>query len=177
MKALGQHVDEEAPDELVGGQRHRLVTRGPFDPVVLPLEGDAGRIGCDQPAIGDGDAVGIAREIGEHRRGATERSLSIDDPFDPAQRSQISREGSRVGKRGMIAEEGKPTGRMRALEHLQEQPSKQAREHAYRQEEARPTGHPTCAIKADAAARHNHMNVRMVRHGRAQVWSTAVMPM
>src|SRR5262245_23245721 len=31
VKAPGQHVQEEAPDELVGGERHRLVSSGPLD--------------------------------------------------------------------------------------------------------------------------------------------------
>jgi hypothetical protein len=29
----------------------------------------------DQPAVGDGDAVGVAGEIGQHRLGAAERGL------------------------------------------------------------------------------------------------------
>jgi putative transposase len=34
-------VHQEAPDELVGRQRHRLVPSRPLDPIVLVLEGDA----------------------------------------------------------------------------------------------------------------------------------------
>ena len=61
MEALWQHVDQEAPDELVGRQRHRLVAGWPFDPIVLVFEGDAVLVGGQQPAIGDRDAVGVAR--------------------------------------------------------------------------------------------------------------------
>ena len=60
MEALGQHVDQEATDELVGRQRHRLVAARSLDPIVLVLEGDAGLIDCDQAMIRDGDAVGVA---------------------------------------------------------------------------------------------------------------------
>jgi hypothetical protein len=56
MEALRQHVDQEAPDELVGRQRHRFVAGGPLDPIVLVLEGDAVLVGEQQPAIGDRDA-------------------------------------------------------------------------------------------------------------------------
>ena len=35
MEALRQYVDQEAPDELGGRQRHRLVAGGPLDPIVL----------------------------------------------------------------------------------------------------------------------------------------------
>src|SRR3979409_1614580 len=42
MEAAGQHVDEEAADELVDGEGHHLGPLAPLGPVVLPLEGDAG---------------------------------------------------------------------------------------------------------------------------------------
>ena len=60
MEAFRQDMDQEAPDELVGRQRHRLVPGGPLDPIVLGLEGDAVLVGGQQPAIGDRDAVGVA---------------------------------------------------------------------------------------------------------------------
>src|SRR4029077_8277138 len=40
MQALGQHVDEEAADELGGGERHLLVSIAACEAVILPLEGD-----------------------------------------------------------------------------------------------------------------------------------------
>ena len=60
VQALGEHVRQEAPNELAGWQGHGLIAVRPLDPVILPLERDAGFVGCDQPAIGDGDAVGVA---------------------------------------------------------------------------------------------------------------------
>src|SRR5215831_10113575 len=69
MEALGQDVDEESADELVCGKCHPLVSISALAPVVLPLEGDAVLVECDQAAIGDGNAVGIAGEIGQHRLG------------------------------------------------------------------------------------------------------------
>src|ERR1700757_1065525 len=75
VEALGQDVDEEPADELVCGEGHALVSIWALDSVVLPLEGDAVLVGCDQAAIGDGNAVGIAGEIGQHRRGSAERAL------------------------------------------------------------------------------------------------------
>ena len=47
MEACGQHVHEKATDELVGSERHELVALAPFEPVVLPLEGDAFLVACD----------------------------------------------------------------------------------------------------------------------------------
>src|SRR3989442_1246008 len=43
--------------------------------VVLSPLGDAVFVECDQAAIGDGNAVGIAGEIGQHRLGSAERGL------------------------------------------------------------------------------------------------------
>ena len=42
VEAPGQHVHQEASDELVGRQRHSLIAARPLDPVILPPEGDAG---------------------------------------------------------------------------------------------------------------------------------------
>lgn len=42
-KAFGQHVDEEAAYELVGGERHALASLAAVDAVILPLDSDARR--------------------------------------------------------------------------------------------------------------------------------------
>jgi hypothetical protein len=60
VEALGQHVDEESPGELVRVQGHRLPLVGSVDAVILPAEGDAVVVGRDETTIGDGDAVGIS---------------------------------------------------------------------------------------------------------------------
>src|SRR5271154_4590097 len=81
VETLWQHVDEEAADELVCGERHSLLTVAALDAVILPSEGDAVLVEGDQAAVGDGDAVGIARQIGQHGLWTAERTLGIDDPF------------------------------------------------------------------------------------------------
>ena len=86
VEAAGEHMDQEAADELVACERHQLGPLTAFGPIVLPFEGDAVAIESDQPMVGDGNAVGIARQISEHRLGPAERSLCIDDPFGSAQR-------------------------------------------------------------------------------------------
>ena len=59
------------------GQRHRAVPRPSVAAVVLEAEGDATVIEANQSAVRDGDAVGVAREIGEHRLGPGKRRFSI----------------------------------------------------------------------------------------------------
>src|SRR5260370_12697558 len=52
VEAAGQHVDEEAADELVRSQRHGPVAGRPFDPVVLGSEGYTGLLGPSQSPLG-----------------------------------------------------------------------------------------------------------------------------
>ena len=65
METLGQHVHQEAADEVMRRERHRLPAVGPVDAVVLPPEGGGIGVGGDQSAVGDGDAMGVAREIAQ----------------------------------------------------------------------------------------------------------------
>src|SRR5258706_12731407 len=60
MKALRQHVHQEAADELMGIECHHLVSLGTFDAVILPLEGDALVAEGNQPAFGYGAVEGRA---------------------------------------------------------------------------------------------------------------------
>lgn len=79
----------------------------------------------------------------------------------------MGREGLRVGKQGMIAEEVEAAGGVRRHELLQEQPAEQAGEHAHGEKESRPAGHPALAVGRDAAARHDHVHMRMMGERRA----------
>src|SRR5215470_2838945 len=126
MQAFWQHVNEEAADEPVGGERHLLVSIAALDAVILPLEGDALLVESNQSAVGDGDAVGVARQIGQHGLRSTEWLFGVDDPFDLAQRSQIGGECSAGSERGVSAEEAEAAGMVRRHELLQEQSPEQA---------------------------------------------------
>ena len=119
-------MHEETANELVGYQRHGLVPARPLDPVILPREGDTGRVGGDQPAIGDGDAVGVARQVGEHGLRPGERLLGVDHPLGLAQRREEGREGSRLGEHGVVAEEREASSLVSSEELAQEQSPEQA---------------------------------------------------
>src|ERR1700757_403063 len=58
VEAVRQDVDEEAADELVGGEPNRLVAGAAVGTIILVPEGDAVLVEGDEPAVGDGDAVG-----------------------------------------------------------------------------------------------------------------------
>ena len=80
MEAVGQGVEQEAPDELVGLQTHGLY--GAVVAIVLPGEPDMFVVAGLDAAVGDGDAMGVAAEIGENLRGSAEGLLGVDDPCD-----------------------------------------------------------------------------------------------
>ena len=69
VQAFWQHVGEEAADELVGGECHDLLPFALLGAVVLPFEGHTSLVERDQTTVGDCHAVGIARQIGQHRLG------------------------------------------------------------------------------------------------------------
>ena len=56
---------------------------------------------------------------------------------------------------------------MSGNELLQEQSAEQAREHAHREEEARPAGDPLGAVEREPTPRHDHVHVRMMGERRA----------
>ena len=51
MEPLGQDVEQEAPDELVGRERHRAEPRPAVAAVVLVAEGDAALVEAEEAAV------------------------------------------------------------------------------------------------------------------------------
>ena len=119
VEPVWQDVHEEAADKLVRLERYGLAAAGPLDPVVLVPERDAGRVGGDEPAVGDRDPMRVAGQIGQHLLGAGERPLAVDEPLGPMQWREIGLERGLVGEVGMIAEELQATGVVRGVEHLE----------------------------------------------------------
>src|SRR5215472_9258235 len=66
VKALGQNVEQEAPDELVGTERHCAVARLPVAAVILVPEGHAALVESNEATVRDGDAMSVASEVGEY---------------------------------------------------------------------------------------------------------------
>jgi hypothetical protein len=79
----------------------------------------------DQAAVRDGDAVGVARQIGEHRPGPGEWFLGVDDPLGLAQRLEEGVEGGAVGEGCVLAEEGEAAGTLKLGQSLEKQPPEQ----------------------------------------------------
>lgn len=96
VEALRQHVEQEAADELVGAEGHGALALGAVATVVLVAEGDAGIVERDQPAVRNGDAVSVSRQIGEHCLWPGEGGLGVHDPLLFAERREVTTESLRV---------------------------------------------------------------------------------
>ena len=105
MEPARQNVKQEAADELVGAECHDALPVRAIAAIILVAEGDAGRVEGEQPPVRDGDAVSVAREIGEHRFGAGEGRLGVDHPAFLADRREVAQEGAPVSERREAAEE------------------------------------------------------------------------
>ena len=67
----------------------------------------------------------------------------------------------------MVTEEGEPARGMKFKQPRQEQAAEQFGQDTDRQQKCWPRRHPARAVQRDAATRHDHVDVRMVRHRRA----------
>jgi hypothetical protein len=123
MEAVGQGVEQEAPDELVGLQTHGLY--GAVVAIVLPGEADMVVVAGLDAAVGDGDAMGVAAEIGENLRGSAEGLLGVDDPIDAPSGGQMGGESGGVGQIGEIAEESEALRAEGGLQAFEEQAAEQ----------------------------------------------------
>ena len=137
VETLGEDVAEEAADELADVERHGRVAAGSLDPIVLDLESDTSPVERDQAAVRDGDTVGIARQIGEHRLGAGERAFGIDEPAGLSERGEERGECFGSGEMRMGAKELQLARRMCRRQLAEHQPAEQLRENPHGQAEVR----------------------------------------
>ena len=103
MEAVRQYVEQEASHELVGLQTHGL--DGAAVAIVLPGSGVMIVIAVLDAAVGDGDAMGVAPEIGEDLRRSAKRLLGVNDPIDAMRGGQTGGERIWIGQMREIAEE------------------------------------------------------------------------
>ncbi|MBB6106643.1 hypothetical protein F4827_006519 [Paraburkholderia bannensis] len=156
MEAGRQHMQQEASHEFLWLKRHRLLARAPAGPVVLPPEGHAPVVERDEPLIGDGHAMRIARQIRKDRLRSRERALRINHPFACSQRREPLCEDSGFGKPGVLTKEAQLAPAMCMGELFQEAPPEQPREHTYWQEEAGPAPNSRTAHVPKRHMKTNH---------------------
>jgi hypothetical protein len=156
VKVLGQHVQQEAPDELVRVKPNRLPAVGAADAIILPAERNRIVVGCNEAEVRDGDTMGVTGEIAQLLLGPCERRLAIDHPFDASRRSDEALERPLVGESGMGVEELQLAGVVRMHEHRQHLAPEQARQHLDMHEEVGARGDPSRVIERKPSARHDH---------------------
>ena len=105
VEALRKDVEQEAADEFIGAQCHAALSVGAVTAIILVAEGDAVLVERDQPTVRDGDAVGVSRQIGEHRLRTGERWLGVHDPTLLAERRQVTEEGASLDQADVATEE------------------------------------------------------------------------
>ncbi len=94
LQPFSEDMNEEAPDELAGSERHGLPSLRALGAIVLGAERNATVAYRDNAALRDGDAMRVAREVAQNLFWPRERRLAVDDPLAIAQRSQEA--GSQV---------------------------------------------------------------------------------
>src|ERR1700686_5501783 len=65
---------------------------------------------CDEPAVGNRDAMGVAAEIGQALCGSAEGPLGVNNPVDASHGFDATRESVGPGQRRKIAEETQGAG-------------------------------------------------------------------
>jgi hypothetical protein len=162
VEATRQYVEEEAAYEFGDLDSHDFALVNAVFPIVLPAEADVGLVEFEQATVGDRDAMGVAREIGQDLLGTSEGLFPIDHPFGCAQGRQSGGKRLRLVETDKIGKELQLTGIECCRQTPEEQVLEQAREHANRKKESGPAGDPTLAVRRDASTRNNAVNVRMV---------------
>ncbi len=126
-------MDEEAADKLIRGELHRFMALVGLGAVVGPLEVDTALIATQEPSVGDGHAMGIPRQVGQHRLWTREGTFGIDDPFHASGGRQVTSEGRRVCQ--VLELPVKRKASVCTEELFKEPSSEQSRQYPDRQEE------------------------------------------
>src|ERR1700722_19881324 len=73
---------------------------------------------CDEPAVGDRDAMGVAAEIGQDLCGSAEGPLGVNNPVDALHGFDATSESVEFRKRSKIAEEAQAPALKAAIRRL-----------------------------------------------------------
>ena len=155
-------MEEKAADEFPGGERHGLLGLRGIGTVVLVGEADVVMLDVEQPVIGDRDAVRAATDVVEDLLGPRKRPLGVDHPLGMTRLSERARPGGPILQRLEGSHEAQGASVVDGLQVLQEEATEEAGEHAHRQEEAGPTRDPAGAIRREAPARDDTMEMGMM---------------
>src|SRR3984957_17871576 len=160
VKPVRQHMDQKAPDELLTREGHYLLAV--VISVILPAEADLAVIHGHQSVVGNGDAMSVAPDVVENLGRARERPLRVDHPPGVVGRRQMTAERRGLMQLTIRGEEVQLTSSKCLVQIVQEQSSKQARQHLDRKKVSVPGRDPTLPVGCNPAARYKKMQMRMM---------------
>ena len=131
MEARWHDVDQEPADELIRRYRHGLVALPTLASIVFPAKRYAAFIVRDESRVGDGDSVGIARQVSEHSLRSGKRTLGINYPVDLSKWCDVCNKALGISEIRLLSVEVQVPVTICRLELFQEQASKQTRQHPY----------------------------------------------
>ena len=144
----------------VGGERHRLLPVAIA--IVLPTEADFALVDGEKAVIGDGDAVGVSREVGQDLFGAAEGRFGVDAPFRLSGGSEVAAEGATGPGAAPAPAEGQLLGDEGLLQMRQETAGgRDETSTRTGRKKLRPASDPA-AIGRETAAGNDAMQVRMM---------------
>ena len=114
--------------------------------IVFPSERDLAVGKVDDPVVGDGDAMCIARQVVEDMFRPSERSLRVDYPVQAKQRAQKSMEGFLLAEAFEASRKQELAVTKSLLEPGDKLAAKDATQDFYRQEERIARAHPALVI-------------------------------
>jgi hypothetical protein len=145
-----QQVEQEAAQELFDSQSH--------DPLLVAVGGVAPTkryvaLGeSNQPAVGNGDAMGVGAEIAQHMFRSSERPFGVDDPVVTEQYPQPGGECARFRKRQEMSVELECACLEGAPESSDELAAEDTAEHLDGQEEGAAGKYPTGTIRRETTS-------------------------
>ena len=158
-EAPGEDVQQEAAGELSEGEREGPT---PATAVVLVAERHGLVVDVEQAMVRDGDAVGVAGQVGDHELGALEGWLGVDDPLGSARLVKIAAERRRTSVAREAAVQLDASFLERVVEGRHELAAEQPAQHANGQEEAGPACLPRAAVLGQSSSRHHTVYMRMM---------------
>ena len=161
LKARRQGMQQEAANELFGGDGHAPGFLAIGGTVILVLEGNLIAVQGENPLIGNGNAVSKAAQIFENLWRPSEGSLGVDDPFDFFERFDESAKNRGIGQCGDLAGELELLVLKGWFDGLQQEPPEHCGQNLDWKKEFGLTVKPLGVIVIEATASDYAMDVRM----------------
>ena len=160
-QALGQDMDQESAQKLMGRNGHDLLLAAVR--IVFPTERNSIILEGNQSMVGDGNAVRITSKVVENMLGTAEGRLGVDNPMLVEELSKKPAKATWISKTLERAVELELVLTKELLKSGCELAAEDGAQRADGQEEAFRRGEPSAAVGCKTASRNNVMDVRMLK--------------